>query len=293
MRIMRTNSFIRTASIMSFLFGISINMCAQTDYVYKGLRFNDSDKELQYWDSNTNAWKDARFNMHLSGTNEVMSTNYFKLRHNSRTSLYAPIKKATPIASLKPTCDPKIVHVTITMDGDNPSFSEVTEYINSSQYKQPFPIDFYIVDKDDAKIGMVKAKSTIFLMIINNSDSLYRAHLVGQRGGNTNYYIFDDKNTKDNLCRELILLPHSLSRYEMPLDKYIGQNRLLLISYIAPESILRMEDNDLYDDDAISYYCIYEGLDVPVSDLLRHYKEPNGGLYHIVFNYSSFITTKK
>ena len=72
-------------------------MCAQTDYVYKGLRFNDSDKELQYWDSNTNAWKDARFNMHLSGTNEVMSTNYFKLRHNSRTSLYAPIKKATPM----------------------------------------------------------------------------------------------------------------------------------------------------------------------------------------------------
>ena len=292
MRIMRTNNFIRIASILFVSLGISTRMYAQADYVYKGLRFNDSDKELQYWDGNSNVWKDAQFNMHLSSTNKVKCTDYFKLRHNSRTSLYAPIKKATPITSLKPTCEPRRVRKTIVM-GDYPSFFEVTEYINSPQYQQPFPIDFYIVDKNDAKIGMTKAKSTIFLMIINNSDSLFRAHLVGQRGENTNYDIFDDKKTKDEWCRELIILPHSVSRYEMPLDKYIGLNELLLVSYIAPKSLLRVEDNNLNDEDSISYYCINEGLTVRILDLLKHYKEPNGGLYHTVFNYSSFITTKK
>ena len=265
-------------------------MYAQADYVYKGLRYNDSDKELQYWDGSINAWKEARFNMHLSGSNKVKCSSRFKLRHNSRTWLYAPIKKATPISSLKPTCEPLRVEKTI-IQGFFPTFNEVVEYIINPQHKSRYPIDFYIVDQNNIEIENVTVGSKVYMYIINNGDSLLRAHLVGHREGeDANYDYFDDENKKNDKCVELLLLPHSGSVYEIKLDKFVGKNEYMLVSYKAPKSVLAVEKEE---DGSLSYSCTNEGEQVNVLKLMAEYYSQDTSSYNVVFNFLSFKTIQK
>ena len=68
----------------------------------------------------------------------------------------------------------------------------------------------------------------------------------------------------------------------MSLDNYVGLNELLLVSYIAPGSIIG--DDGIIKD---------EGRQVSVIDLMSDSKRPNGGPYNTIFNYSSFKTLRK
>lgn len=279
--IMRISRFIRIIILLFlFTFSLTLQLYAQSDYIYKGLRFNDDDKELQFWNSYSKSWNDVDYNQHLIASNKVKCPNYFKLRHNNRISLYAPIKRAALVSELKPTCEPKRVRKTL-VKGEN-LFYDVVNLTNSAQYKPHYSIDFYVVDQNDVKIETVKAGSTIFLVIVNNGDSLFCAHLVGQRTNmDTNYDVLSEEKNNEDYCLEILLPPYSISRYEMSLDNYVGLNELLLVSYIAPGSII--------GDDGI----IDEGGQVSVIDLMSDSKRPNGGPYNTIFNYSSFKTLRK